>query len=254
MNDHNKVFGYCFVPIDSVGHELVLLGEEIDIAIGRSRLQISKTYSIQNQGESGSFEFGAICQTKLLHSTQPVCPEVTVDDHVLEGVGTYGVMTDKGAWVKSRTIPLDRLMECERHNDGTICGYYWQKFSLSIDKNRTQMVTIAYSVDIDPTKSLIYTAIRQIAVYSEKFWANDSIPLVQISVSLEGNTPLSKDDLMPTGAYAKYSAKPDTAIAGAVVWTITNYNPIREPYEYGRRLVHPNSINMEHLEEMLVAE
>lgn len=252
MNDTDAVVAEGLFPIEH-GLPLALKSERVSVALYPKGLKVMRRYEIENTGESPiKTRLATTClpiqyhendRLSELYSAAYASTEGTVDGVSANGERLVGRLVDAGTHVTIQEISLAEIEYCERSNDGDICGQPWISFPVEFAPGQTRTVEINYTKPGFSPRFLEY-AFDRLQLYAEKFWCNDSVPVVELDFRVEG-IQLEENVFLPRGEFAAYSHPPSRHKDGVFFWRNENYVSTKKNYSYTTRIVHSRAVDLD---------
>ena len=234
LNDTDGLVREGLFPLAGGGASLGIVSETVSLTLQRNgRLATVREYRIQNRGKAGMYTLGALCS----QWTTP-CREAWIDGIQIRFWNRVGRLAVRKGFVEVQKISRARIAECEKYNDGDICGHVWAEFPIWFDAGRTRTVSIHFETTLSEN-SFFDDALDGLHLDTERFWAQTSIPSIEFRFAIEGAN-LTRDlfEKAP-GTEVLYEVTPPSSVdRGAVVWQLQN-SPGNE-----RWLVHPFGIDL----------
>jgi hypothetical protein len=241
MNDTDGVCGKGLFPIGPNAKSLILLHSRVDITLTKRGTLVRRTYEIKNTAKADTFTFGAIkCYNCV---TEPKGDYLTIkaNGKALKCNEHLSFLRDSGTVVTRRDLSLKDARQKIASLDGTIETHLWVSFRMQIQHNVTQTIEVEYLEH--PVESYFTQAVvGAIYLYTEKFWAGDSVPLVEVRFRTEKNF-VPVEYFIPSGeSWDQTSIKPDSITHDQLIWRFHNYRPNKTMYSYTFRFLHPYAV------------
>ena len=240
MNDTDGICGKGLFPIGSNAKSLVLLNSRVDITLTKRGTLVKRIYEIRNTGKSDTFTFGAIKCYNCVSEPNGDFLTISANGKKVKYREHLSFLRDSGNVVTRRDLSLKDAQRAIASLDGTIETHLWTSFRMSVQQNKTTTIEIEYLEH--PVESYFTEAVvGTIYLYTEKFWAGDSVPLVEVRFRTEKNfVPL--EYFLPAGGYLEHSIRPDSVTREALLWKFANYRPNKGMYSYTFKLLHPYAV------------
>jgi len=242
MNDTDGVIAKGLFPLKPGSTALEIISEKVAVTVTREGLRKQISYEIRNNGESGSFVIGTDCTYNFDATASDIdCGRVRVDGVLtpLEKEAAY--LRDAGPLVEIQERSREEIAECMKTVDGTICGHIWGHFEANFSSGAVRRLELDYLDPIDSSR-FVEQATNQLYLYSEKFWAEATVPQIEVRFAIEGHA-LPLGAFVPRGENAQYSLQPTAVDDGGIVWRFNAYKPDKRPYTYTFRIVHSAAID-----------
>ena len=243
-NDTDAVIARGLFPLGPQSASLRILSETARVILSRDSITTTREYLIQNTGgDSRALRLATICGRRLVLDGD--CGERLIDGALPSSRRAIGYLVDSGTHVSVRPKTRRQIEECLKTVDGTVCGHEWIEFSIDLRAGESLRVKLQYQASYND-RYWIESVVGQLYLYTEKFWAGDSVPQVAVWIQLRGGH-FALESWMPRGMYAQYSTPPSRAVGGAVLWHLDDYRPVKKQYTYQFSLLHPWSVDRDQI-------
>lgn len=246
MNDTDGVCGRGLFPIGPNAKSLVILKERVDITLTKRGTLGRRTYEIRNTGKDDTFSFGAIKCYNCSSEPKGDYSTIKANGELITYEEQLSFLRDSGRAVTRRDLTLKEARQTLASLDGTIETHLWLSFRLPIAAGETATIELEYlehPVDSRFTDAVVGT----LYLYTEKFWAGDTVPLVEVTFRTDENF-VPVEYFIPIGGYREDSIHPDAVVDNQLVWRINNYRPKKTMYSYTFRL-HPYAVKKDLITE-----
>jgi hypothetical protein len=238
-NDTDAVIARGLFPLGRDNPSLLLLAETVRVRLGPEGTTTTRLYSVRNPGRAARVRLATICgQPNVLDAD---CGEIRIAGVELASRRAIGYLVDSGSFVSPRQASRRSIEECLKTVDGTVCGHEWATVSFNMKAGETREISLRYKAAFED-RYWLDSVVRELYLYSEKFWSGGSIPRVGVWLELQGGK-WELPTWMPRGQYAQYSIAPTGAVAGAIYWQLDGYKPVKQQYTYRFSLLHPGSVD-----------
>lgn len=243
MNDTDAVVAMGLFPFDAGSRFLRIEAESLDVLVRPGGCRVRRVYRIACRDTSGTFRLGtAVLGPDYRSDGLERALHVHLDGLPCSLAVRTGRLVDRGASVKVEARTDEEIRDCNEHNDGDICGHTWIEFKADFERGGTRTISLDYAPAAQTPWHALEYAIPQLALYTEKFWAGEAVPAVDVRLRPAGwSAPF--EAFIPHGPYLKYTKPGFRTDGGMLHWEIHDYRPDKGPMTYGERLVHPWSIN-----------
>lgn len=246
MNDTDAVVARGLFPLGVGNRALEIRSEEVTVTLGHRGVRAVRTYAVRNRGPERTFAIGTVCAYNDPWATAEDCGTLHVDGGRTALRTGVAYLKDAGTNVEVRRKGREAIAACLKHVDGDVCGHLWAFAEVRFRAGQTRRLEYeAPLVPVEPHR-FSYQLTDPLYLYTEKFWAGEEVPRVELRLGMVGR-PLSIDDFWPRGEYAVHSRAPDEEEEGFVVWRFAPYRPKKEPYTYKFWVVHPYAIDAQRL-------
>jgi hypothetical protein len=253
MNDTDAVVADGLFPLAASAGIPSLLLEKVDI---RLRLlpdgfEKSINYRIRHPGNSRSYVIGYViddpapggwygpygmknAETRLTIELDgaPATPKIRT-----------GRLVDEGDHVRIDHRTQAEIDTCNAHNDGDICGHHWAELEVSFGEGQRRNVRVRSLYGWPDNLNYAPDAItRELAIYTEKFWAGRTVPQIEIRLDTSA-LELSADRFSPHGGYG--SRVPTSLTSSEIRWVIRDFAPVKKPMEFGSYMLRPQAVDRE---------
>jgi hypothetical protein len=243
--DTDAVIARGLFPLSPQPSSLKIVRTTVRVILGRDGITTRREYLIQNTGaDARAVRLATICGREMPLDGQ--CGEARVDGAQPTATRSIGYLVDKGSHVAIRPKTRREIEECLKTVDGSVCGHEWIEFALDLPAGASRNVTLEYPDSYKETY-WIESVTEPLYLYTEKFWAGDSVPQVAVLVQLRGGGHFALGSWTPRGMYAQYSTAPSRAVGGAILWQLDGYRPVKKEYTYKFRLLHPWSVDRDQI-------
>ena len=238
-NDTDAVVARGLFPLGKQSPSLAILEETVVVTVEREGTTTVRRYQIHNVGDSGQAYLATICGgTNTLGAH---CGDISINGTPMGYQRSIGYLVDEGAVVSIRQRSRVEIAKCLEAVDGTVCGHEWALVPIEVGKEDTLEVSLRYRSGFED-RYWFESVASQLYLYTEKFWAGDHVPRIEVWIDLEGAS-LDLESWTPTGMYARYSMAPTGVVAGDICWRLDEYKPVKEQYKYQFSLLHPWSVD-----------
>ncbi len=243
-NDTDAVIARGLFPLGPQSASLRILSETARVILSRDSITTTREYLIQNTGgDSRALRVATICGRRV--ALDGDCGETLIDGALPSSRRAIGYLVDSGTHVSVRPKTRRQIEECLKTVDGTVCGHEWIEFPIDLRAGESLRVKLQYQASYND-RYWIESVVAQLYLYTEKFWAGESVPQVAVWIQLRGGH-FALESWMPRGMYAQYSTPPSRAVGGAVLWHLDDYRPVKKQYTYQFSLLHPWSVDRDQI-------
>lgn len=248
MNDTDGVCGKGLFPLGLNAKFLLLSKVSVDVTLTKRGTLVKRTYEIRNVGKGDTFTFGAVKCYNCVSEPEGGYLRIKVNGKAVKSNEHLSFLRDSGAVVTRRDLALKDARQKLASLDGTIETHVWVSFRMQMPGNATKTIEVEYLEH--PVESYFtQTVVGTIYLYTEKFWAGDSVPFVEVRFNTEQNF-IPIDYFVPSGeAWDKTSIKPDTVADNQLIWKVQNYRPKKTMYSYTLYLLHPYAVKRDLITE-----
>jgi hypothetical protein len=240
MNDTDGIVARGLFPLGVNVDRLRLLSEVMHVMVVPGGIETTWTYEIQNNvSEEGDFQVGAVCSWSEPFGDP--CGKIWVDGTPVRVMEMLSYLVDEGATVKTRPLTKSEFEDCDKHNDGIICGHKWITATIRFAGGQMRRVTLTQPPG-HIGGSISDVIAGGMVLYTEKFWRDGSVPRISVMLGLQGGS-FRRDLFVPRGFYAEYSIAPDKEEQGAVLWHFQNHTANRNPQSYVHHIINPSAID-----------
>ena len=242
-NDTDAVIARGLFPLEP-SPSVIIIRTTARITLGRDGITTRREYLIQNtDAQVRALRLGTICGRQM--PLDGDCGQAAINGVPPTLSRNIGYLVDKGTHVAVRPKTRREIEECLKTVDGTVCGHEWIEFAIELRAGETLNVTLRYEASYNE-RYWIESVTEPLYLYTEKFWAGDSVPHVAVWAQLR-NGRFELGSWMPRGMYAQYSKTPTRAVDGAILWQLDGYRPVKKTYTYQFRLLHPWSVDKDQI-------
>jgi len=242
--DTDAVIARGLFPLSPQSSSLKIVRTTVRVILGRDGITTRREYLIQNTGaDARAVRLATICGREMPLDGE--CGETRIDGAPPTTTRSIGYLVDKGSHVAIRPKTRREIEECLKTVDGTVCGHEWTEFAVDLRAGETLKVALEYPSSYNATY-WIESVTEPLYLYTEKFWAGDSVPQVAVWVHLRRGQ-FALGSWTPRGIYAEYSKPPSKAVNGAILWQLNGYRPVKKEYTYMFRLLHPWSVDRDQI-------
>jgi hypothetical protein len=248
MNDTDAVIARGIFPVGEAA-SLCIISEVVTVTLTKHEVEVRRSYEVKNRGPKGTFAIGTIWKLNSVSLAPEDCGVVTLDGDTLD-VGTgVAYLRDVGDAVEVEERSIDEVTKRLVGIDGTVVGQVWSWFDVEFEAGETIRIEISFA-EMNRKRSINSRVANQLCLYSEKFWACDVVPRIELRLGTDC-TDLDIASLTPKGNYAQYSIPPGAVDNGFIVWRQDNYRPNKVKYSYTHRILHSSSIDLRAIREAL---
>ncbi|MGA1871774.1 MAG: hypothetical protein ACMUJM_24880 [bacterium] len=238
MNDTDGVVAKGIFPLNEGSRFLKIDSEKIEITITDKGTVIKKLYKIQNNGKRNTFKFGMIYCYNCLSEANDSDTKIQVDGTIVEHKKKFGYLKDVGTHVDVKEMTKKEISEGLEYVDGTIVGHLWGVFELEFNSKQIRQIELKYFEAI-PHEGFPGRILNNFSIYTEKFWSEPIIPLIEFNLKIKNNIiPLKY--FIPNGDYD--SKSPDIIKDKELIWQFKNYKISKQMYTYTYQFIHPFAI------------
>jgi hypothetical protein len=242
--DTDAVIARGLFPLSPQHSSLRILRTTVRVILGRDGITTRREYVIQNTGaDARAVRLATICGREMPLDGE--CGEARIDGAQPTASRSIGYLVDKGSHVAIRPKTRRQIEECLKTVDGEVCGHEWIEFAVDVRAGETLNVTLQYPDSYKETY-WIESVTEPLYLYTEKFWAGDSVPQVAVWVQVR-NGRFALGSWTPRGLHSQYSTPPSRAVGGAILWQLDGYRPVKKDYTYKFRLLHPWSVDRDQI-------
>jgi hypothetical protein len=243
MNDTDAVVAMGLIPFGAGTRYLRLEAESLDVELRPSGCQVRRVYRIACRDSSGTFKLGTdVMGPDFRSNGLERALRVRVDGSSCSLTVRTGRLADRGSLVIVEPRTEEEIRDCDEHNDGDICGHTWIEFDAEFVKGRARTVSLDYGYSAKTPWHALEYGISHLALYTEKFWAGETVPTVDVRLRPVG-WRAHFESFVPRGYYLKYTRREFRTDGGALRWRIHDFRPNKGVMTYQMSLVHPFSID-----------
>ncbi len=252
MNDTDAVVAEGLFPVEG-GPALAIQSEKVAVELYAKGLKVTRRYQIENTGpSSAACRLGTSCllpavsrreRLGALYDCAYQSTQVSIDGKARDFDRNIARLVDAGSHVKIQARTLEEIQECEKCKDVDICGHAWISFPVAFEPGQERAIDITHTTPEFSPRFMMY-ALDRLQLYTEKFWCNETVPLVEMQFRVAG-IALPEDVFVPQGRNAPHSTPPSGYDKGTFIWRVRDHAPSKERYSYTVRMIHPYAVNRE---------
>lgn len=177
-NDTDAVIARGLFPLNPQHSSLTIVRTTVRVILGRDGITTRREYLVQNTGaDARAVRLATICGRQA--PLDGDCGETQINGVQPTTSRAIGYLVDKGRHLSIRPKTRREIEECLKTVDGTVCGHEWVEFAVDVRAGETLKVTLQYQASYNETY-WIESVTDPHYLYTEKFWAGDSVPQVAV--------------------------------------------------------------------------
>ena len=241
MNDTDGVCGNGLFPLGPNARNLLLLSERMDVTLTKQGVVVRHTYRVRNTGKKDTtFSFGAIKCANCSSEPKGDHSAIRVDGQDVQYTQHLSFLRDSGTVVTRHDLTLSRAKQLLNSLDGTIETHLWMYFEVPMGSGATKTFEVE-NTEYLPDSYFTNAVLGNVCLYTEKFWASDSVPIIKVTFKTDHNfVPIRY--FIPNPEFYDFCPKPDTMLNNRLIWTLNNYRPNKTMYSYGYGLLVPDAV------------